>query len=177
MDSKGIELKKYPIGKFVKPNQVEDRLLQEWIKSLEHLPNELAKITVGLSEEVLQEQYRAGSWTVRQIIHHIADSHLNGYTRMKLALTEDNPTIRPYDENGWSVLADVESVPVEVSIELLKNLHIRWVALIKGLNTAEMSRTFYHPENKVNVTVADQIGLYAWHGEHHLAHVKEALGL
>ncbi len=171
-----MELAKYPIGQFKSPDPIQDDLFRSWVDSLASLPARLEKITMGLSETDLEAQYRNGSWTVRQIIHHLPDSHMNGYTRMKLALTEDNPTIKPYDENGWSNLVDVQSVDVKVSIDLLKNVHTRWVALIRGLNSAEMKRTFYHPANEVKVSVAEQAGLYAWHGEHHLAHIKAALG-
>ncbi len=177
MSTTSLEIKKYPIGKFQRPEQISEDTLRLWIKSLEKLPNRLKALVSDASDEMLDQQYRPGSWTVREIVHHIPDSHMNGYIRMKLALTEDNPTIKPYDENGWTRLADVQSVDISVSLELLKNVHIRWVALAKSLNTAELRRTFYHPENKVSVSVAEQIGLYAWHGEHHLAHVREALGV
>ncbi len=176
MSNTALELKMYPIGKFIRPDHITDEKLKIWIKSLEELPSRLARLISDATPEMLERQYRPDSWTVRQIIHHLPDSHMNGYIRLKLALTEDNPTIKPYDENGWTQLADVQSVEVDVSLELLKYVHIRWVALAKSLNTAELRRTFYHPENKVTVTVADQIGLYAWHGEHHLRHVREALG-
>ncbi len=177
METTALELKKYPIGKFQRPEKISEDTLRLWIKSLEDLPGRLRALVADVSDEELELQYRPGSWTVREILHHIPDSHMNGYMRVKLALTEDNPTIKPYDENGWTRLADVQSVDVKVSLDLLKNVHVRWVALAKSLNTAELRRTFYHPENKVSVTVAEQIGLYAWHGEHHLGHVREALGL
>lgn len=175
MSTTSLEIKKYPIGKFQRPEQISEDTLRLWIKSLEELPGRLKALVSDVSDEMLDRQYRPGSWTVREIIHHIPDSHMNGYIRVKLALTEDNPAIKPYDENGWTRLADVQSVDINVSLDLLKNVHTRWVALAKSLNTAELRRTFYHPENKVSVSVAEQIGLYAWHGEHHLAHVREAL--
>lgn len=176
MPTTDLELKKFPIGKFQWPEQIGEDTLRIWIKLLADFPGRLRALIVDVSEEQLEQQYRPGSWTVREILHHIPDSHMNGYMRVKLALTEDNPTIKPYDENAWTQLADVQSVDVKVSLDLLNNVHIRWVALAKSLNTAELRRTFYHPENKVSVSVAEQIGLYAWHGEHHLAHIREALG-
>tara|TARA_B100000678_G_scaffold265585_1_gene249816 strand:+ start:1602 stop:2153 length:552 start_codon:yes stop_codon:yes gene_type:complete len=175
MDINALERKKYPIGKFESPNAIQDDLFSSWVRSMETLPSRLEEVVSSISMDQLDSQYRPGSWTVRQVIHHLPDSHLNGYTRMKLALTEDNPTIKPYDENGWSLLTDVQTVDVQVSLDLLKNIHTRWIALIKGLNSAEMKRTFYHPANKVKVSVAEQVGLYAWHGEHHLSHIKAAL--
>ncbi len=175
MDKTALELKKYPIGKFERPETIHNELFQKWLASFSSLPERLEKVLENITADRLLLQYRPDSWTVQQIVHHIADSHVNGYIRLKWALTEDNPTIKAYHEKAWSGLADVREVDVKVSVELLKNLHHRWVTLVQSLNTAELKRTFYHPDNKVHVSVAEQTGLYAWHGEHHLAHIETAL--
>lgn len=175
MSQKSLELKKYPIGRFEAPEKIQEELLEQWAQSLELLPRALEETLANTKDEDLDKMYRPGSWTVRQLVHHMADSHLNGYLRMKLALTEDKPTIKPFEENAWVELSDIEDADIEVSLQLISSLHRRWLALISKLNTAELSRSFYHPDNKLNISVAECIGLYAWHGEHHLAHIREAL--
>jgi len=124
----------------------------------------------GLSESQLATPYRPGGWTVRQLAHHVPDSHINSYTRFRLALTEDNPVIKPYDEKRWAELGDVATVPVEVSLGLLESLHARWVPLMRSLSAADWKRSFRHPELGA-VSLENNAALYAWHGRHHVAHI------
>lgn len=161
---------RYPIGKYKFSNEITATQLAEWIKEIEQLPFQLRQAVEGLTEQQLDTTYREGGWTVRQVVHHIADSHLNGYTRFRLALTEDVPTIQLYDEKTWAQLPDAVSAPVEVSLGLLEYLHKRWVLLLRSLSHVDWKRSFCHPE--MGVTSLDLIiGLYAWHGKHHLAHI------
>jgi hypothetical protein len=125
--------------------------------------------------EALQLSYRPGGWTGRQVIHHVADSHMNCYFRYRLALTEDNPTIRPYDEAAWAELPDVAATPITVSLTLLDVLHTRWVMLLHHLSEAQWQRTFYHPGNNTTRTLDQTLALYAWHGQHHLAQLKSLI--
>jgi len=126
----------------------------------------------NLDEAQLDTPYREGGWNPRQVIHHIADSHMNAYIRLKLALTEDNPAVKPYDENLWAELHDVKTVPVNISITLLHALHKRWVAQLLGMSAADWERTYYHPEQKTNVPVWQMTALYAWHGRHHMEQIR-----
>lgn len=167
----------YPIGKFSRPDHITDEQLADWLGSIEQLPGKLEKLVANLSSEQLEARYKPGSWTVRQVIHHIPDSHFNGYSRVKMAATEDNPTIKPYDQDGWSMLADVSETDVKISIDLLKALHHRLVHFLRSLDNEQLERTYHHPEDKNVVSIKEFMGLYAWHGEHHLAHIKLALGM
>jgi hypothetical protein len=142
-----------------------------YIQQLAELPAQLAAATERLGPTRLQQPYRPGGWTGHQVIHHVADSHLNAYIRVRLALTEDNPTIKPYDEAAWAALPDVAAVPVTVSLTLLASLHQRWVALLGHLQGTDWQRTFYHPENRQTSTIDQALATYAWHGRHHLAHL------
>lgn len=135
------------------------------------LPDQVRAAVAGLQAENLDTPYRPGGWTVRQVIHHLPDSHLNAYTRMRLALTEELPTIRPYDEAAWAELPDVAATPVAVSLALLEALHIRWVNLMRQLSHEQWARRFYHPGSKQEVSLDQALATYAWHGRHHLAHI------
>lgn len=170
-----LETLKFPIGKFEKPDLITDDHIQQWITSIEELPARLNTIVTGLNIEDFQRTYRPGGWNIQQLVHHIADSHINAYTRFKLTLTEERPTIKPYDEKGWSLLTDVNVLDAKVSLDLIKALHRRWVVLLKNLSSSDLERTYYHPEDKVEVNLAECIGMYARHGEHHLAHMHLAL--
>jgi len=140
------------------------------IATLAELPAKLREAVEGLDRVQLEMPYREGGWTVRQLVHHIADSHMNNYVRIRLALTEDEPTIKPYDEAKWAELADARTAPVETSLALIECLHARWVALLEGLSEADFVRAFFHPERgKVRLDV--NLALYAWHGDHHVAHI------
>jgi len=125
-----------------------------------------------LSEVQLDTAYRPGGWTVRQVVHHCADSHMNSFIRFKLALTEENPTIKPYHEDKWAEMADAKNLPIEPSLKILEGLHDRWAILIKSLSDQDLQKTFYHPANQKTITLATTIALYAWHSRHHLEHVK-----
>ena len=167
---------RYPIGRFAAPTEITHEVRHEWITSIAVLPCQLQEITRDMSEEELGSRYREGGWTVRQIIHHLADSHLNSYCRYRLALTEDEPVIKPYSEAKWAELPDAANSPVDVSLHLLTALHTRWVTLLKSMDDAAYQRTFRHPELGTR-TLDETTGLYAWHGKHHLAHIRLSRGL
>ncbi|WP_046178374.1 YfiT family bacillithiol transferase [Domibacillus tundrae] len=161
--------KQFPIGPFEWTDAVTERVAAEWIKEIEELPALLHRTVESLTNEQLDTPYRNGGWTVRQVVHHVADSHMNAYIRFKLALTEELPVIKPYDEAAWAELPD-SSMPVDVSLVLLESLHKRWTRLLSELQTGDLEKTFIHPDSG-EVTVGENIGMYAWHGRHHLAHI------
>ena len=171
-DNIDIEQLKYPIGPYQRPEGYDDKKLHEWISILEALPGWLDVCIENLDEAHLQTPYRPGGWTVQQVLHHIADSHMNMYIRLKFALTEDHPTIMPYDENKWALLQDVEAVPVNVSITLVHALHRRITALLRSLSAEQWERTYYHPDNKRDYPLWETAALYAWHSRHHMEHVR-----
>jgi uncharacterized damage-inducible protein DinB len=169
---------RYPIGKY-QPQEYSDTLKQQWIADIQFLPQELENAVLNLDEAQLQTPYRDGGWTVHQLVHHVADSHMNAYIRFKLGLTEENPTIKPYDENKWSVLADVDIVPINVSLTLLHAMHKRWTVVLENLERTDFDRTVVHPEHGRQMTLWFLLGLYAWHGRHHTAHItalREKMG-
>ncbi|MGZ7440761.1 YfiT family bacillithiol transferase [Paenibacillus sp. TH7-28] len=161
---------RYPIGKFEFTGEITAAQREQWIREIETLPARMRQAVAGLSEDQLNLPYREGGWTLRQVVHHVADSHINAYTRFKLALTEDNPTIRPYFEDRWSELPDSRA-DIQVSLALLEALHQRWVILLKSLSEADYARQFHHPASGQTTTLAYNLGTYAWHGNHHLAHI------
>lgn len=161
---------KYPIGLFsYDPSTAED-LTDRWIKDIASLPRRLYDLIYPLSKEQLNTPYREGGWTVLQVVHHLADSHMNAYIRLKLALTEDNPVIKPYDQDKWAELADYK-IKVDDSMELIYGLHKRWARLLHSLTSRQLERTFQHPESGT-WTVRKLIAQYAWHSNHHLAHIR-----
>jgi hypothetical protein len=162
---------RYPIGPFQLQGEVTESRRQGWIAEIAAAPAGLRAAVAGLDEGQLETPYRPEGWTVRQVVHHLPDSHLNAYTRFKLALTEDHPTIKPYEEARWAELPDARTLAIEASLALLEGLHARWVALLRGLGTADGARQFRHPEYDRLVTVDELLAMYAWHGEHHVAHV------
>ena len=164
------EALRYPVGKFQFPESVSDTDRERMIQEIADAPVGLREAVAGLGEAQLQTPYRPGGWTVRQVVHHIADSHLNSYIRFKQAVTEDEPTIKAYDESVWAELADARDGDVEDSLQLLDSLHSRWVQFLRSLGPAELARTFKHPEIGT-VRVDQNIALYAWHGRHHVAHI------
>ncbi len=161
---------RYPIGEFTLPNEVTKAQREAWLEEVARLPERVRAALAGLSETQLDTPYRPGGWSVRQVAHHLPDSHLNSYTRFKLALTEANPTIRPYDEAGWAELGDSDA-PIEVSLALLDALHKRWGTLLNSLSESDWQRTFTHPASNQTLTLEQSLANYAWHGEHHLAHI------
>jgi uncharacterized damage-inducible protein DinB len=163
---------KYPIGKYI-PQEYSDAQLREWINEIKQLPSILEEAVLNLDESQLETPYRPDGWTVKQLVHHVADSHMNAYMRFKLGLTEDNPTIKPYDESAWAELPDTENLPVNISLTLLHTLHIRWIEVLKNIPREEWNRTVFHPEHQRTMTLWHLLGMYAWHGRHHVAHVTQ----
>lgn len=161
---------RYPIGKFTFKDSPTPEERVQLIQQIEQAPAKLRAAVSGLSQQQLDTPYRPEGWTVRQVAHHVPDSHLNAYVRFKLALTEDEPTIKPYAEDRWAKLADTQATPVEVSLALLESLHDRWVRLLRSLQPDDWKRTFRHPELGV-MSLEKTLSLYAWHGRHHVAHI------
>ena len=161
---------RYPIGKNV-PQPFSDKQLQDWLVDIKFLPLHLENALLNLDETQLNTPYRPEGWSVKQLAHHVADSHINAYIRFKLGLTEDNPTITPYDEGAWAKLIDTQNLPVTISLTLLHALHARWVEILKNIKPEEWNKTVYHPEQKKEITLWHLLGMYAWHGRHHTAHV------
>ena len=166
-----LEKLKYPIGKFQRPTEFTPAVVEEWIKQIEVLPQQLRAAVQGWSEEQLDTPYRQGGWTVRQLIHHIADSHLNSYVRFKWSLTEDTPTIKAYEEKLWAELPEARTAPANLSIDLLDTLHRRWVMMLRNLTPADLEKAFVHPESRKTIPLGVNIALYAWHSRHHLQHI------
>lgn len=165
----------YPIGKYKKPEKLEDASIKASIKSIQQLPKKLKKTAKKISNgKQLQSSYKNGGWSIEQIIHHLADSHMNAFIRFKLALTENNPTIKPYDQDLWSETSDIQ-IPIKTSIELVKNIHKKWSALMKNMDINDLKRTYFHPEYKEKITLLEVIDQYAWHGNHHVAQIEVAL--
>ena len=175
---------RYPIGKFEHDGPVSGEDLEHWLGQLEALPEQLGQLealpeqlrdaVTGLTAEQLETPYRPSGWTLRQVVHHVPDSHLNSYLRFKWALTEDEPLIKPYDEARWAELVDYRVVPIETNLDFLALLHAKWVALLRALPREQLARRFVHPVLGP-VELAWNVGLYAWHGRHHLAHVADTV--
>lgn len=162
---------RYPVGKFRVDGEITAGRRAAWIADIAAAPVLLRAAVADLSPSQLDTPYRPGGWTVRQLVHHLPDSHLNAYARFKLALTEDGPTIKPYDEARWAELEDSRATPIEVSLTLLEALHDRWVRLLRSLAPGDFDRTFHHPEQGRAMALGPALALYAWHGRHHVAHV------
>jgi uncharacterized damage-inducible protein DinB len=163
---------RYPIGKFAMPQEITLPLRQTAIEETAALPGKLRSAVHGLTDKQLDTPYREAGWTVRQVVHHVADSHMNAYIRLRLALTEVDPTIRPYQESAWAKLEDAEHAPPEVSLQLLDSLHQRWTRLLRSLKAEDYARRLIHPEAGPR-NVDWLLFLYAWHGRHHTAHITE----
>lgn len=163
---------RYPIGPFKLEGAPTDEDIRRAIDEIAETPVKLRAAVEGLSPEQLDTAYRPGGWTVRQVVHHVPDSHLNSYCRFKLALTEDEPTIKAYHEDRWAELDDARTAPIEVSLAMLKSLHNRWVLMLKSLTPDDFERSFRHPEIGV-VSLAKNVCLYGWHGRHHVAHITK----
>lgn len=170
-----IEKLKYPIGKFVPPASFNADEVKKHIQTMAVLPTDLEAVITGLSSEQLNYGYRQGSWNVKQIVHHLADSHLNFHVRLRLPLTENVPTIKPYDENAWAKLPDANNDDLSFSLMIVKGVHARAVELMNLLSETDLKKEYFHPDNKKNWPLFWLIGLYAWHGHHHVAQVKVAL--
>ena len=172
MTEQELDALKYPTGKLKLPEVIDAEQIDSWILNIEQFPALLDKAVTPMSDEQLNTAYRPDGWTARQVVHHLADSHLNSYIRFKWALTEDNPTIKAYDESIWAEMSDAKNAPVDVSVELIKGLHARWVVMLKGLSLADLQRTFCHPEYDRTLRLDRMVGLYSWHGDHHLGHIR-----
>jgi hypothetical protein len=167
MDLEGL---RYPVGQFDGTKAFTLASRTAAIDRIAALPRELRAAVEGLNERQLETPYRPHGWTVRQVVHHVADSHMNGLTRTKLALTETNPTIKPYDENAWATLGDTR-LPIEVSLGIIEGIHTRWAAVYRSMSDSQFLRTFTHPERGTTMTLDFQVHDYSWHSSHHLAHI------
>ena len=170
-----LEMLKFPIGKFEAPNEINSTTINNWILSIEKFPKAVIEATANLTGDQLNWTYRPNGWSIKQVVHHCADSHLNSISRFKLALTENNPTIRPYEEQLWAELPDGITNDLTNSILLLTGLHAKWVYLLKNLTAEQLKRTYIHPQHGKQFTVEYTIGSYAWHCDHHLAHIHQAI--
>jgi len=160
------------VGPFLFNPAATDATRGECIQHISQVPAAMRRALDGLADRQLDTPYRPGGWTVRQVVHHVPDSHLNAYCRFKLALTEQNPTIKPYDEGAWANVADTARTPPDVSLAMLDALHTRWVILLESMASADFARPLQHPE-KGSITLDWMLQLYAWHGRHHAAHITE----
>ncbi len=165
------EALKYPVGRFKNPSNISTKQIEFWISEIEKFPKSLREITLSLSSYKLDLPYREGGWNGRQVVHHIADSHMNSLIRFKLALTEENPMIKPYYEDRWAHLPDYEG-SLDLALNLVDSIHAKWVFLLKNMNERDFSKTFQHPETNRQWTLAETTALYAWHGQHHLGHLS-----
>ena len=166
-----MEHLKYPIGKYIEqPFSITQ--WKEWLLDIQTLPMQVEYAILNLDEVQLEMPYRPGGWNLKQVVHHLADSHMNAYIRLKLALTEDNPTIKPYDENAWAQMADTKNLPINISITLLFSLHLRLHEILTHMTEKDLERTFVHPQHNQQRNLWYLLGLYAWHGKHHVAHLK-----
>lgn len=161
---------RYPTGRFNLPESMSTEDLEDAIGAIRTTPSALQEAVSRLSDEQLETPYRPGGWTVRQVVHHVADSHVISYLRMKLIVTQDHPTLVTYDQDQWAELGDVQTVPIGVSLQLLDCVHQRWVTFLDSLNPGDFERTAHHPEFG-EVKLSDMVALYAWHGPHHVRHI------
>jgi uncharacterized damage-inducible protein DinB len=162
---------RYPIGRYQFELGVTDQQRPRWIEEIAAAPAGLRAAVANLSATQLDTPYRTGGWTVRQVVHHLPDSHLNAYVRFKLALTEDGPTIKPYEEARWAELPDGRAGPIELSLDLLSALHQRWVLMLRQMQPVDFGRVFLHPEHRRMMSLDEILGMYAWHGRHHIAQI------
>lgn len=170
-----LEQLKYPIGHFVRPAEITHLIRTDWIAEMEALPVKLTDLVTDLSKEQLDTPYRQNGWTIRQVIHHLADSHQNSYIRFKWALTEDQPVIKPYDEKAWAGLRDSLAGPIDLSLNHLKAIHAKLIYLFNNLTEEDFGRSLIHPDGNKVSTIEDNIGRYAWHGNHHCTHIENLL--
>lgn len=168
-----LEQLKYPAGKFVKPESITKEIIDSAISEIENFPNLVKTEIQNLEEKDLQLRYRPEGWTITQVVHHCADSHINSYMRFKLALTENVPTIKPYEESLWAELPDNNLSPF-VSLKLLDALHEKWVYIIKSLSEEDLNKEFIHPDQSEKISLKENISIYSWHCRHHLAHIRQA---
>jgi hypothetical protein len=166
-----MEQLQYPIGRYIE-QPFSEKQLKEWLLDIQTLPLQVENAILNVDEAQLETPYRPGGWIKKQLVHHLADSHMNAYIRFKCGLTENNPTIKPYDEKAWAQMADTQNLPINISITLLFALHLRLHEVLKNIKEEEWNNTVFHPEHQKQMTLWYLLGLYAWHGKHHVAHLK-----
>ena len=164
---------KFPVGHYIAPKEFTKEILTTAISVIEQFPGKLKKEVLSLTDEELDTPYRPEGWTVRQVVHHCADSHMNAFIRIKLALTENNPTIKPYMQALWADLADTKNLAIQPSLQILEGVHLRWAFVLKSLSNQDFNRTFVHPEKGKKLSLHESTGSYAWHCNHHLVHITE----
>jgi len=167
-----VDKLRYPIGKNVKPERFTKEILSGYIATITGLPEKLRNEVAHLTHEQLETPYRPDGWTIRQVVHHLADSHMNSFIRFKLTLTEEKPTVKPFIEGKWAELPDGKIMPIEPSLLLLEGLHKRWAFLLNSLSEKDLERRFVHPEHQKEFQLNEIIGNYAWHCDHHFSHIK-----
>lgn len=170
-----LEDLKFPIGKFQFNPDVSYEEIQQWIATIQSFPKEIEKITQSLTTEQFNWRYRPEGWSIKQVVHHLADSHMNALIRIKLALTEDTPVIRPYDEARWAELSDSLNDDISVSLKIINGIHEKWIHILKHLSNEQWNKMYFHPQHQRLFSVKEGLGIYDWHCKHHLAHIKQAL--
>jgi len=175
MNKEQLHALRFPIGVFIIPKDVKQIELNQWIKSISDFPKTITELTNGLTKEQLNTPYRPEGWTLKQVVHHCADSHMSSIKRFKLALTEDKPTIRPYPEHLFAELIDSKDDDITDSLAIIKAVHRKWTNLLNNMKPSDFDRTFIHPEHGTVFALSAATAMYAWHGEHHLGHVKLCL--
>ena len=175
MTEQELQKLRYPIGKFENPTHISKEQITAWISVLEEFPNRLKTLVNDLSDEQLETPYRPEGWTVRQTVHHVSDSHHHSYSRFKWALTEDKPLIKAYYEERWAELEDSKSGPIAISLQHLQVIHTKLVYLLKHMNAEDFEKSFIHPETNKQVSLKQNLGIYAWHSNHHYAHIENLL--
>lgn len=175
METRELEQLRFPVGHYDVPSSIDEQQIEQWIAEIESFPSDLRAAVEHLSDDELLKRYRPGGWTIRQVVHHCSDSHLNSIARFKLAITEEKPTIKPYNEAAWAELWDTTDAPISLALDLIDALHARWVYLLKGMRPNDYAREYFHPEHEMTYRVDQTIGNYAWHCRHHLAHVRSAI--
>ncbi len=173
MENKELDKLKYPIGNFITPEHITEQDLKSYIRTIEEFPALLKNLVKDFSEEQLNTPYRPKGWTVKQVIHHVADSHMNAYIRFKLALTEDMPTIKAYYEDKWAELGDYKLTSHKISLDLLEALHIKWINLLKSMSKKDFEKSYFHPEYGKEFQLDEIAAMYSWHCNHHYAHINE----
>jgi hypothetical protein len=163
---------RYPIGKFAPPESISDNDIAGWISDIETFPGLLNNEADKLNAFLHETTYRDGGWNARQLIHHLADSHMNAFIRFRLTLTEETPVIKPYMEDRWAELADSRTMDPEISLSIINGIHARWIVMLRSLETSMFERKYFHPESKKEFTLKTALALYSWHGRHHLEHLK-----
>lgn len=170
-----LEDLKYPIGEYVAPDTITDEHFESWVKTIESLPSQLRALVENLTYEELDLIYRPKGWSIKQVVFHLSDSHMNSFVRFKLIMTEENPTLRPYQEHLWAIMPDANNAEIAPALSILDGVHSRWTTLLTNLLNADRKRPYQHPEFDTSLTLEWMLGMYDWHCRHHLAHIEQAL--